>query len=84
MAVVYILYSETRDRFYVGSTTDLNRRMGEHQAGHTPSTKSGRPWRVAFLSDEMDFAEARKIEAKIKRYKSRLIIEKIVKDGFIV
>ncbi|MGV3528893.1 MAG: GIY-YIG nuclease family protein [Flavisolibacter sp.] len=31
----YILYSQTVDRFYVGSTVDLARRVSEHNSGHS-------------------------------------------------
>ncbi|HDP66927.1 MAG TPA: GIY-YIG nuclease family protein, partial [Candidatus Marinimicrobia bacterium] len=30
---VYILYSPSKDRYYVGQTNDLNRRLVEHNSG---------------------------------------------------
>jgi len=38
MAWVYILKG-SNGRHYIGSTTDLERRLAEHQRGHTYTTK---------------------------------------------
>jgi predicted GIY-YIG superfamily endonuclease len=35
MAFLYILESLTTGHFYIGSTSDFDRRMEEHQRGHT-------------------------------------------------
>lgn len=44
----YILYSPTKDRYYIGSSEDPERRLIRHNAGATPSTKPGRPWEVVY------------------------------------
>jgi putative endonuclease len=44
----YILYSQTLDRYYVGSTSDIQTRLARHNAGATPSTKPGRPWIIVY------------------------------------
>ena len=44
---VYILESERdRDRFYVGSTEDLRRRLTEHNSGKVPHTSKFGPWQI--------------------------------------
>lgn len=43
MYYVYILVSLKDKRFYVGSTGDLKRRLGEHSKGLVESTRSRRP-----------------------------------------
>jgi predicted GIY-YIG superfamily endonuclease len=48
MAFLYILESLTTGRFYVGSTSDLDRRMEEHARGHSPSTRGRGPWKLAY------------------------------------
>ncbi|MBS1744350.1 MAG: GIY-YIG nuclease family protein [Bacteroidetes bacterium] len=35
MAAMYILYSKKLDKYYVGACTDLQRRMYEHNIGHS-------------------------------------------------
>lgn len=47
MKYVYILQSEAElDRFYTGSTTDLKRRLKEHNDGNSIHTNKYRPWRL--------------------------------------
>ncbi len=41
---VYILFSPGFMRTYVGQTEDVDRRVGQHNAGKVRSTKSFRPW----------------------------------------
>ena len=38
-AYLYILYSEKLNKFYVGSTTDIERRITEHNRGKKNSPK---------------------------------------------
>lgn len=83
MACIYILYSSLRDKYYIGSTTDMQRRLLQHNSGHTSSTKGGRPWTCAFQSLDMSLVEARRIELKLKKWKSRVILEKIIHDGLL-
>ncbi|MBU0711759.1 GIY-YIG nuclease family protein [bacterium] len=45
---VYILYSPSKDRYYIGQTADINRRLHEHNSGHTKSTKSSIPWQIVY------------------------------------
>ena len=48
MGVVYILQSETRGRFYTGSTDDLERRISEHLRGHSPAPRGRGPWKLVY------------------------------------
>ncbi len=45
---VYILYSEKTDNYYVGSTSDIEKRLQKHNLGGTASTCPGRPWRIVY------------------------------------
>jgi hypothetical protein len=40
---VYILYSTSKDKYYIGQTDCLERRVKEHSSGLCISTKAGRP-----------------------------------------
>jgi len=45
---VYILESLNRpDKRYIGITSDLDRRIKEHNAGKSPHTARYRPWKMA-------------------------------------
>jgi len=82
MAWVYILRTES-GKFYVGSTTDLSRRMKDHKIGQTPSTKRLGFGLLVFFQQYETLQQARSVEKRIKRLKRRDYIEKIIKDGYI-
>jgi putative endonuclease len=43
MYTVYILYSSTTQKYYVGQTQNLENRLIEHNAGETKSLRTGMP-----------------------------------------
>ena len=79
---VYILKSLDQ-RFYIGSTNNLERRLTQHHSGHTHSTKRMSDFALVFKQEYDSLPEARKIELKLKKLKRHDYIEKIIKDGFI-
>jgi len=76
----YILFSESKDRYYIGSCSDINQRLKRHNEGATPSTKSGRPWKVVWFNLHLEKSGALKQENYIKRMKSRNYIEKLIHE----
>ena len=54
MYYVYILYSRTKDRYYVGYTHNIEIRLSKHNAGATPSTRGGRPWELVYSEEYID------------------------------
>lgn len=83
MAWVYILQSDVNDRFYIGSTNDLEQRLIEHNSGQSGYTKFTRPFKLVFSQEYKTLNEARKIEYKLKSFKSRKIIERIILENEI-
>ncbi len=82
MYYVYILKSEY-NRYYIGSTENLDERLKHHLGGYTPSTKRLGRLRLV-LSQEYDtLVEARSVERKLKKLKRKDYIEKMVDEGFI-
>jgi putative endonuclease len=68
MYFVYILYSSKTDKYYIGSTDDLESRLKHHNYGATPSTKSGAPnWNIVHKEILPDKSAALKRELEIKR-----------------
>jgi putative endonuclease len=82
MGYVYILKNE-KGRYYVGSTTNVQRRMSQHVKGHTPSTRRMGKLELVFSQKFETLASARYIELRLKKFKRRDYIDKIVKDGTI-
>ncbi|KKR56733.1 MAG: Excinuclease abc c subunit domain protein [Candidatus Uhrbacteria bacterium GW2011_GWF2_40_263] len=78
MFSTYVLYSEKFDRYYIGSTSDYEKRLKRHNAGHTKSTKPFRPWVMVYREDFETRTEALKRENQIKRYKRGLAFYKLI------
>ena len=78
MCAVYILQSESTGRFYIGSTTDLDRRLRDHAAGNTITTKGRGAWRLAYREDFPSLSAARHRERQIKSWKSRRSIAQLI------
>ena len=77
MYYVYILQSiDFPEHFYVGSTTDLKRRIREHNSGTSIHTNKFKPWNlrgyIAFDSEE----KARKFEQFLKTGNGRIFQKK--------
>jgi putative endonuclease len=67
MIHVYVLVSEVKGlRFYVGQTTSVERRLLEHNQGHTPSTRAYIPWKLFFFETYPTRSEAREREKYLK------------------
>ena len=81
MYYVYILYSRTRNRYYVGYTHDIVTRLSKHNAGATPSTRSGRPWELVYSESYTDKGAALAREREIKNKKSKIYIEQLIAKG---
>lgn len=46
---VYILESEIDGRLYKGQTTNIDKRIKEHNSGKTKSTKGYMPWKLLYF-----------------------------------
>lgn len=78
MFYTYILYSETKDRYYIGHTHNIQLRLERHNDGWSRSTKSGIPWKIVYVEEYKTKSEANKREFDIKNKKSRKYIEKLL------
>jgi putative endonuclease len=67
MITVYILFSDSCDKFYTGQTADLVNRLLEHNSGETKSIRFCKPWRLVWSVDVISRSESMKIELKIKK-----------------
>ncbi len=72
---VYILYSDTLGKYYVGHTNDMDRRLHEHNSGQTKFTRSGNPWKLIKTIECSTRQEAVRIELKIKKRGIRRYLE---------
>ena len=83
MPHVYILQSLTNGRYYIGSTSNLDKRLKHHLGGATPSTKRFGGVKLIFSQEFESLEVARKVERRLKNYKRKDFLQKIVRDGYI-
>ncbi|MCX6825346.1 MAG: GIY-YIG nuclease family protein [candidate division SR1 bacterium] len=76
---VYVL-EMANGKYYVGSTKNIQNRLIEHQTGESKSTKNHLPVKLLFYKKYATIIEAIHMETKIKKSKSRKVIELFIKD----
>ena len=81
MPYTYILFSEKLKKYYVGACINMERRLYEHNIGHSKFTKTGMPWKIVYTEEFEILQQAKVRENTIKKMKSRIYIEKLIKVG---
>jgi putative endonuclease len=70
----YVLLSLKNGDIYVGSTEDINNRIGRHNAGKVRSTKANKPWKLLEYHGFDSRSEAFKYERFLKSHQQKDII----------
>jgi putative endonuclease len=78
---MYVLYSEKLDKYYVGACSDMERRLYEHNIGHSKFTSKGVPWVLVYKESFETLKESKRREMEVKRMKSRKYIENLIGKG---
>lgn len=78
MYTLYILYSKRLDRYYVGYTNDLSRRITEHNRVKGKYTDIGLPWILVYKEAFETKRSAIARERYIKSRKSRSFIIELI------
>jgi putative endonuclease len=82
MFFVYIIYSASRDRYYVGYTgDDLDNRMEKHNTNHAGYTGGLGDWKLKYQESFPDKQQAIRREKEIKLRKSRKYIEELIEKA---
>ena len=81
MYYVYIIKSLKDDSYYIGHTSDLNKRITEHNRGKSKYTKVKKPWHIIYSETFDTRKDAMQRELEIKKRKSRTYIEKLIKNS---
>ena len=79
---LYILKSKSTDKFYVGISQNPERRLEYHNSFEKGFTSRYRPWEIVFTQEFNSKNEVAIIEQKIKSWKSRKMIQRVI-DGDI-
>jgi putative endonuclease len=82
-ATINFLGSIRDGKYYIGSTTDIKRRLKQHQQNQTPTTRRFGGVKLVFSQEYSTIKEARIIERKLKNLKRKDYLKKIIEEGFI-
>jgi putative endonuclease len=76
---VYILYSPSKSKYYIGFTGDeMNERLRKHNADHKGFTGGTGDWVIRHTEKFALKEEAMRREQQIKKWKSKKMIEKLI------
>jgi putative endonuclease len=75
---VYIIYSQSIDKFYIGYTTDIEKRLIDHNSGISAFTSKTKDWKLKYSEKYETMELAMKREREIKSKKSRKYIEWLI------
>jgi predicted GIY-YIG superfamily endonuclease len=76
MFYVYVLKSEVADEIYTGLTNNLDRRLSEHNSGHSSHTRKFIPWKLVNYIAFADKQSAEQFEAYLKSGSGRAFARK--------
>lgn len=79
MFFVYILFSQKDHKFYTGFTSDVERRLEEHNQGKNISTKNRRPLDLVYYEAYCEEMDARGREAFLKSGSGKKYLKKQLK-----
>ena len=66
MYTVYVLKSQKDNKLYIGQTSNLGKRLNEHNSGMCKSTKSRLPFELLYTENYKTRSEAMKREKYFK------------------
>ncbi|WP_297090952.1 GIY-YIG nuclease family protein [uncultured Draconibacterium sp.] len=79
MYYCYILHSLKLQKYYIGSTGNLEERLQRHNNSKRGFTSTGKPWLLVYSEEFEDRSAAVKRELQLKKWKSRKAIEELIK-----
>ncbi len=77
---VYVLFSLKDKKLYTGYTTDLSKRIEQHNAGLNTSTKGRRPLQLIHAESFLSEQDARDQESYYKTGRGRETLGKVLKN----
>jgi len=80
MYYTYVLQSEKDKGFYTGFTQGLKLRLEQHQKGRVESTRSRRPFSLAYYEACLDETDAIRREKYLKTYHGKMFLKKRLKS----
>jgi len=76
---IYILLSESHDRYYIGQTQDIQQRILRHNKGIEKATSPYIPWKIICLIEKDSRSAAMILEKKLKNLNTEKLKKFILK-----
>ena len=76
--IVYILFSTSKNRYYIGFTSNLEERIIRHNQKSKGFTGNVDDWKLVYTEKYNSKEEALKREIQIKSWKSRIKIQSLI------
>ena len=77
---VYILFSEIKNRYYIGFTSNIDDRLKRHNQKSKGFTGNVDDWKLVYTENYPTKEEAVQRELKIKSWKSKIKIQELIKN----
>ncbi|MFC1554514.1 GIY-YIG nuclease family protein [candidate division KSB1 bacterium] len=81
MYYIYILYSKSFDRYYIGQTDNVKARINRHNAGEVKSPKHYIPWELRYTEQFASRGEAMKRERFLKNQRNKESYKKLTDNS---
>ena len=78
MHIVYILQSQKDGSHYIGSTSNLEKRVQRHNNRGNTSTRHRRPWLLVYIEKFSLKENAYRREMQLKRYHGSISLKNII------
>ena len=76
--IVYILFSASKNRYYIGYTANLEERIIRHNQKSKGFTGNVNDWKIVYTERYTSKETAHNRELQIKSWKSRIKIEELI------
>lgn len=78
---VYVLLSQKDNKFYIGFTNDIKRRMREHNQGKNPSTSYRLPLELIYYEAHLNKEDVRRRERYFKTTKGKTTLRQLLRES---
>ncbi|MBU2219255.1 GIY-YIG nuclease family protein [Patescibacteria group bacterium] len=78
----YVLQSVKNDNLYIGYTSNLKKRLKEHNQGLSKSTKPYIPWKLIYYEACLNEKDAKRREQYLKKTQGQRLLKRRLKEYF--
>ena len=83
MQYVYVLISQKDQRLYIGTTSDLKKRLENHNSGYVQATKNRVPFKLIYYEAYSESSDAKRREKYLKGGKGHNELKIQIQDALI-